>query len=485
MFGAIDSLLNRVTMYRLALYYLFFLVLYASLFGFLGALPYRAQDFLILTAILMAVSWGTNKVLARIFHVNENIESSLITGLILALIINPDPALAGSSLVFWSLAGFLASISKYIFAPFRKHIFNPAAFAVAATAFTIGQPAGWWVGSFPIMLPPVFFGGLLIARKLRRGDLVLSFLVSSLILLFWKGGWTVIPQTIYYAPFFFFAFIMLTEPSTAPPRQGKRIAYGAVVGVLSILTTYELALLCGNIFSYLVSPKHRFIMKLKEQKEIASNIYEFSFAHQEKISHLPGQYFEWTLKHKNSDTRGIRRYFTIASSPTENEIRLGTKFNRQGSTFKKTLAAMRPGDKISACQLAGDFTLPADKNKKLVFIAGGIGITPFRSMIKYLIDIKEKRDIILLYSNKTESEIAYREIFEEARTKLSIKTVYINNDKDGFINDKTIMWEAPDFKERHFYISGPPSMIEAFQHTLTAIGVPRSQIKTDFFPGYV
>ena len=85
---------------------------------------------------------------------------------------------------------------------------------------------------------------------------------------------------------------------------------------------------------------------------------------------------------------------------------------------------MTPGEEIMAGQLAGDFTLPRDKKKKLVFIAGGIGVTPFRSMVKYLSDRGEKRSVVLLYSNRTTAEIAYRDIFDEAARTIGLKTIY-------------------------------------------------------------
>jgi len=114
------------------------------------------------------------------------------------------------------------------------------------------------------------------------------------------------------------------------------------------------------------------------------------------------------------DSRGNRRYFTIASSPTEKELRLGVKFYPNGSSFKKALASMNEADTIIASQLSGDFIMPSNKKKKLVFIAGGIGITPFRSMIKYLIDTKQKRDIVLIYSNRTKTDVIYKNIFDSA-----------------------------------------------------------------------
>src|ERR1700731_4179463 len=77
--------------------------------------------------------------------------------------------------------------------------------------------------------------------------------------------------------------------------------------------------------------------------------------------------------------------------------------------------------KFVGAQIAGDFTLPSDPKQKLVFIAGGIGITPFRSMLKYLLDMGERRDIVLFYVNRTADDIAYKDILSEAQTKLGIK----------------------------------------------------------------
>jgi ferredoxin-NADP reductase len=150
---------------------------------------------------------------------------------------------------------------------------------------------------------------------------------------------------------------------------------------------------------------------------------------------------------------------------------------------------------IVAGQLAGDFTLPEDKNKKLAFIAGGIGITPFRSMIKYLLDLEEARPITLFYSNKYANEIVYADIFHQADKNLGIKTVYTLTEtefvpsgwlgKIGRINEVMIKSEVPDYSERIFYLSGPHTMVTAFEDVLRGMGISKNKIKTDFFPGFV
>ncbi len=208
----------------------------------------------------------------------------------------------------------------------------------------------------------------------------------------------------------------------------------------------------------------------------------------------PGQYLEWTLGHQKADSRGNRRYFTLASSPTENEIIMGVKFYNPASSFKKALLSLSAGDEIVASQLAGDFVLPKNKNQKLVFLAGGIGVTPFRSMTKYLLDKNEKRDVVFFYSNKTIQDLLYSDIFSVAEKDFGMKMVYTLAELDkipsdwpgerGFIDEKMIRNNVPDFMERMFYISGPRVMVVAFEKILAKLGIPKNQIKTDFFPGF-
>ncbi len=215
----------------------------------------------------------------------------------------------------------------------------------------------------------------------------------------------------------------------------------------------------------------------------------------DKFSFAPGQYLEWTLPAQNADSRGNRRFFTIASSPTEDNVAIGVKFQNNGSSFKKTLDQVGGKNTIVAGQLSGDFTLPKEASKKLVFMAGGIGITPFRSMIKYLIDKAEKRDIVLFYANKIESEIAYRDVFDDAQKSIGLKIIYLLTDekmvpkswpgKVGHIDSAMIKKEVSDYADRTFYLSGPHGMVDAYKEVLKQLGVRSSNIVTDYFPGYV
>ena len=504
MSNAIDALLNRITMYRLVLYFLIFLLVDALELSIQGSLSYDPFGLLLSVSFLLAACAATNWIFGRTFGVPTNAESAYITALILVLIITPLKSYNDLWFLLW--AAVLSMASKYILAINGKHLFNPAALAVAVTYFTINQSASWWVGNAQ-MLPFVLAGGLLIVRKIRRFDLVVSFLLTALVMVIvaslFSGSSLLssFQQISLYSPLFFFAFVMLTEPLTTPPTRKLRIIYGVLTGFMftpfiqigSFSTTPELALLIGNVFTYLASPKAKLVLTLKDKTRLAPDTFEFVFATTKKLAFAPGQYMEWTLGHENADSRGNRRYFTLASSPTERDLRLGVKFYQHASSYKKALAVLNGEHEIVASQLAGEFTLPENPYQKCVFIAGGIGITPFRSMIKYLLDTRQRRSIILFYTNKSPEEIVYKDVFDRAERELGIKTVYAVTDPksvrtgwNGLVGRITPEWitkYVPRYRTFVFYISGPTGMVNSFKATLRQMGVPEGQIKVDYFAG--
>lgn len=502
----IDYVLDRITLYRLVLYVLLGLLGVAALLALVHQLPFSPLALLLSTGFLALICWAMNTICAAVFEVPTNFESALITALILALML--DPANSPGALLFPGWAAILAMASKYLLAPYKKHIFNPAAIAVVMTAFAIRGTASWWVGTTD-MLPAVLIGGLLIARKLRQGDVLLCccamalFVLSAATLLEGTALSPALTQLLLQSPLFFFAGIMLTEPLTAPPTKPMRRWYAALTGILfvpilhvgSIYSTPELALVVGNLFAYLVSPKQRVILRLAKKIQIAPHLIDFVFRPSQKLDFLPGQYIECTLAHPQPDSRGNRRYFTLASSPTENVVHLGVRFYEKSSSFKRTLYNLDGQTSLVGTQIAGDFTLPLESWEKLVFIAGGIGITPFRSMLKYLIDTHERRDIVLLYVNRTVDEIAYKDVLNSAQIKLGVKIFYTLTDLAalprnwsglvGRINEQMLTQAIPDYAERTYYLSGPPEMVRAHEECLKRLHIKSSQIKKDFFPGLV
>ncbi len=491
-------------MYKLLLYYLILLVGVAFVYCFLGWLAFNPFTLIFSTLFLTAVCYITNKIFAYVFDVPANAESVYITALILALIITPLHSYHDLPFLFW--AGVLSMSSKFIIAYKRKHIFNPAAFAIVVTALTGIGSASWWIGTLPML--PFALLGVLVVRKIRRFDLVFYYFIAALAtivgLSMLKGSdpFTIIRATFSESPILFFAFVMLTEPLTAPPTKKLQIIYGVLIGILfspqlkiaGNYTTPEIALLVGNIFSYAVSPKIKYILKLKEKVAIGENIVDFIFPRPTGFVFTPGQYMEWTLPHAKIDSRGNRRYFTIASSPTEDTVRLGVRFYPNGSSFKKSLILLEPKTPLLAGQLAGDFTLPQDQNRKLVFIAGGIGITPYRSMVKYLVDKNERRDIVVIHINKVAKDAVYMDVLNDAHDKLGIKVVHTLTDEKtitsdwrgrvGRLTQQMIKDEVSDYSSRTFYISGSQAVVDSTKELLKSMKIPDRQIITDYFPGF-
>ncbi len=486
------------------MYGLLALAFYSIILGFLGILPDGGISLLFSLIFLFGVTFFVNFLFAKLFKATINSESAYITGLILFFLLIPLQSLLDVKVYLMAIV--IAMGSKYIFAYKKHHIFNPVAFTLVVLSLLNLGGGIWWV-AHPFLLFPTIVLGLLVVRKIRRFVFLFSFILPSLLFYILFGLFRVnsvgdSTQEFFMAlPTVFFATIMLTEPYTTPPTRRLQILYGVFVGALYstpfsfgfIASSPELSLVIGNLFSFLISKRQKYIVPFIEKKEIAKNTYEFVFEKPKNLVFKAGQYFEWTVPQLKTDIRGNRRFFTIASSPTEDILRLGVRYSEKSSSFKQRLFEFREKEKITADQLTGDFILPSEKNKKLVFIAGGIGITPFRSIIKYLVDSNEKRDIVLLYSNGREEEIVYKELFNEAK-KLGITTIYCLTDEKnippdwkggvGRLNKENLKKYVNDYKNRTFYLSGPISMVDGYRKMLLGLGVSRQNIVTDYFPGF-
>ena len=501
----LDGLLDKLSMYKLLIYYLIGLLAIAIAYGAFGQLHYSPVDIAGSATFLFIVCWLVNQIFYRILTVPANGDSTIITALILSLIITPG--LSSDNLLFMAAAGTVAIASKYLLTYRNKHIFNPAAFAVVLTAFAAHQSASWWIGN-PDMMWWVLLGGLLLMRRIRRTEMVVSFLIVSLAttaMYAWTAHaavMTTLHDTIFSSALLFMGFVMLTEPQTSPGTKQNQVVYSVLTGALfsprihlgTIFSTPELDLLAGNIFAYIVNPRVNLNPKLIRKINITPDTVDFEFKLDKKLVYKPGQYMEFTLPHENTDLRGQRRFFTLASSPTEDTLRIGVKFYPNGSSFKKSLARIDEHASFGATNLGGDFTLPDNKQRKLVLIAGGIGVTPYRSMVKYLLDTEDKRPVTLLYSANTAADIAYMDVFELARNTIGMQVSYTltkpgttipdSRFKAGAITPEYVRSAVPDYQDSIFYVSGPHGMVVAIETALRQSGVPQRHIKTDFFSGY-
>lgn len=230
-----------------------------------------------------------------------------------------------------------------------------------------------------------------------------------------------------------------------------------------------------------------FEVTFKHKEEIAENIYSFYFEPALPLRYVAGQFIELKLPHKNPDNRGEKRWFTISSSPTRELLTVSTRFaQHRSSTYKNALKALKPGTKLQMASPMGDFVLPKDSSIPLLFVAGGMGCTPFHSIIDYLNETGEKRDIKMIYAAKNLEDVAFKETFESlgSNFRIALTSPPTNwHGISGHITPSEIL-RASKEGERRIYLSGPEPMVELLDKELKESGVHGNRIHTDFFPGY-
>ncbi|MES2292530.1 MAG: hypothetical protein V4527_04450 [Pseudomonadota bacterium] len=264
-----DDFLARRTPGRVLLHYLSAILAAAMTLSWLGKIPQKPPALAFTAALLLTVCWAANWVFAKAYGARSNLDSVFITALILALIVPPAAPNEVSGLALPIFAGLWAMASKYVVAIGRRHIFNPATFGVAAALPLTGHAANWWIGTY-LLSPLILAGGLVIMRKIRCLDLLISFGAAALgitaFTAFAGYAWIFIWETLARSAFLFFAFVMLTEPRTLPVGRRWRIAFGTVVGILYVPALHfgtlrfapETALLVGNLFALVAKwPRQR------------------------------------------------------------------------------------------------------------------------------------------------------------------------------------------------------------------------------------
>ena len=494
--------IDQTTMYRTVLYVLGAYIVCAVLLSLFGILSWSLPSLGFSLLAVLVGSLGAHYVFAWMSKAPANLESTLITAGILFLIFQPGQTINEYAILFF--VGVVGVVVKYLIVYRNLHILNPAAATAVLVAVLGITNATWWVSS-SVLLIPVIIGGLIITQKIRRFPLVLSTIIAGLlsfVILQIAGGTfseATIPNYFLYWPIIFFATIMATEPLSTPAGTRNHILYGTMIGVLSSLpynfgiigSSPELALVIANACFFATTLRGRPKLSLVSKTVIAKDIYEFAFRTPYKILFKSGQYLEWTLPHEKKDTRGIRRYFSIASAPHEELLKVAMKIQDTGSSFKRALLNMEKDDTLHVTSLDGDFILPGQLDgKKLVFIAGGIGITPFRSMIQSLETMAVRPDITLFYSVNIPDELAYKSDFERQASEQKIIFIpviakppeqYVG--ETGFITQDMIKKYIKDINSSIWYISGPPVMVENYKKLLKAMRVSGKNIKTDYFPG--
>lgn len=221
----------------------------------------------------------------------------------------------------------------------------------------------------------------------------------------------------------------------------------------------------------------------------APNIRTFWFKPERTLRYVAGQYLDVNLPHTSADNRGAVRTMSLSSSPTEPLLAITTAFEpRGGSTFKRALLALKPGDAVTVTDPMGDFILPKDPVQALTFVAGGIGIAPVRSMVKWLIDTGEARNIQIIYIARAPEVMTHLKLLE-SYSGAHITKIYTQNAPAG--QQPTSRPTTPALlkliknpNDQLIYLSGPQPLMETYWQELQTHDIPRNHLILDYFTGY-
>lgn len=224
------------------------------------------------------------------------------------------------------------------------------------------------------------------------------------------------------------------------------------------------------------------LLKLLSKKQEAGDVRTYVFGCEQEIGWKAGQYMRYRIPNEAADERGVMRYFTNSAAPFEGHIQISTRYPEVHSSFKNDLEALSIGGEIQVNGPFGDFTLDQPSGE-YVFIAGGIGITPFRAILLQLAHEGKPLKISLLYGNRSEDTIVFKEELEQLAAKNpDFKIAYAIGNQ--LIDESFIHNAVEDAVNKTFYLSGPEPMVKGIEQTLLKMGVREEQIKTDYFPGY-
>jgi ferredoxin-NADP reductase len=237
-----------------------------------------------------------------------------------------------------------------------------------------------------------------------------------------------------------------------------------------------------------------FTIEFLKKKQLTADTYSFYFERPNDFNYEPGQYLRMTLEIDSPDERGTNRFFTICSSPTEKEYLMITTRIIQ-SSFKKTLASLTKENLVKIFGPLGNFIFKEEEKQTHVFLAGGIGITPYRSMIKYMADKKIDTPTILFTSFKTADEIIFQGEFRQMEKVLPrfkfIQTITQSEKSNqkwdghsGRIDAEWIKQNVFDIPSALFYVSGPGAMVDALSEVIKSLEVSTDNLRTEKFPGY-
>ena len=233
--------------------------------------------------------------------------------------------------------------------------------------------------------------------------------------------------------------------------------------------------------------------RIKETREVAKQTLFVVFdLLGEEIDFRAGQYFWVELPDRgDNDERGLRRHISVATSPTDRGV-LGLATRLRDSAFKRSLVDLPIGTEVEVEEPKGNFVLPEETDRPYVFIAGGIGITVFRSMLRYIADKGLPHRVTLVYSNRDRESAAFLDELQELERAHPSFRLVATMTEDSEWEEERRRIDADllrdhldeDLTAYTYLVAGPPGMTEAMVEMLKTGGVPEDQIRSDSFTGY-
>jgi ferredoxin-NADP reductase len=231
---------------------------------------------------------------------------------------------------------------------------------------------------------------------------------------------------------------------------------------------------------------------IKEKREVAKGTLLVVFDLQgAEVDFRAGQYFWVELPNRGrDDDKGLRRHISVVTSPTDRGV-LGLCTRLRDTAFKQTLAELEVGDEVEVEDPKGDYRLPEDTGKHYVFVAGGIGITVFRSMLRYIADTGEPYRVTLVYSNRDRESTPFLDELPELESRIpGLQVVLTMTEDDGWdgearrVDAEMLRDHVGELGAHTFLVAGPPPMVESVVEQLSGAGVPEEQVLPDRFSGY-
>lgn len=220
-------------------------------------------------------------------------------------------------------------------------------------------------------------------------------------------------------------------------------------------------------------------LTLKEKEHLIDDVWAFRFKPEQPEKWAAGQYISVELPHDNPDGKGTKRWFTVSSAPYETIIQITTRVTN--SSFKQALAALPIGGQLIQLDEPHGDLIWQDTDTPLVFIAGGIGITSLRSMLRQRAHDGQPLNVTLAYGNRTKAIPFKQELDSYAANEPGFTVHYVVGQP---LTAARIAELAPGLNESLVYISGPTGMSKALSDELVAAGLPAGNLKQDFYPAY-